>query len=64
MGSAMQPRIMVFGGFCFAFAGLPLLVMSDKEIGSVAFMVAYCCIHGAARVIRAHSSLSHHHHHS
>jgi hypothetical protein len=43
--------IMVFGGLCFAWAGIPLLLFSDKFIASWAFIVPYFCVHGAARSI-------------
>lgn len=41
--------IMIFGGCCFAFAGFPMLVMSDQQMSSWGFLVIYFIIHGAAR---------------
>ncbi len=41
--------IMMFGAVCFAWAGLPLLFLSDASIAQWGFMVPYFLIHGAAR---------------
>ena len=41
--------VMMFGGLCFFFAGFPLLVASDEELGHWSYLVIYFIVHGAAR---------------
>mmetsp|Transcript_16746 Transcript_16746/g.28079 ORF Transcript_16746/g.28079 Transcript_16746/m.28079 type:complete len:531 (-) Transcript_16746:1223-2815(-) len=41
--------IMVFGALCFAFAGLTVLVMTNRNIAQWDFIVPFFLIHGAAR---------------
>lgn len=43
--------VMMFGGLCFLWAGIPLLLFSDKFISSWGFIVPYFIVHGAARSV-------------
>lgn len=47
---------MMFGGCCFAFSGIALLVLSDSEIAHWSVVLLYYAIHGAARGVWENTS--------
>jgi MFS family permease len=41
--------VMVFGGMCFVYGGLSILLFNESHMGNWAFLLTYFIIHGAAR---------------